>query len=94
MQKLRKVVEKHVWTDYLELVEDYRHTPTLHELYKHRKETIEQVFADAKEKCAMRFIPIINQAIDKIQSLLVILLIEHSIIFCVKENPLRQEFEI
>lgn len=50
-----KVVEKHVWTDYLELVEDYRHTPPLRELYEHRKETIERVFADAKEKCAMRF---------------------------------------
>lgn len=50
-----KVVEKHIWTDYLELVEDYRHTPPLRELYKHRKETIERVFADAKEKCAMRF---------------------------------------
>lgn len=50
-----KTVEKHVWTDYLELVEDYRHTPPLRELYEHRKETIERVFADAKEKCAMRF---------------------------------------
>lgn len=50
-----KTVEKHIWTDYLELVEDYRHTPPLHKLYEHRKETIERVFADAKEKCAMRF---------------------------------------
>ena len=50
-----KTVEKHVWTDYLELVEDYRHTPPLRKLYEHRKETIERVFADAKEKCAMRF---------------------------------------
>lgn len=50
-----KTVEKHIWTDYLELVEDYRHTPHLRELYERRKETIERVFADAKEKCAMRF---------------------------------------
>ena len=50
-----KIVEKHIWTDYLELVEDYRHTPPLRKLYEHRKETIERVFADAKEKCAMRF---------------------------------------
>lgn len=50
-----KTVEKHIWTDYMELVEDYRHTPPLRELYRHRKETIERVFADAKEKCAMRF---------------------------------------
>ena len=50
-----KTVEKHIWTDYLELVEDYRHTLPLRELYKLRKETIERVFADAKEKHAMRF---------------------------------------
>lgn len=50
-----KTVEKHIWTDYLELVENYRHTPELRKLYDHRKETIERVFADAKEKCAMRF---------------------------------------
>ena len=50
-----KTVEKHIWTDYLELVEDYRHTPPLRKLYDLRKETIERVFADAKEKCAMRF---------------------------------------
>ncbi len=54
-QKLRKTVEKHIWTDYLELVEDYRHTPELRKLYDRRKETIERVFADAKEKHAMRF---------------------------------------
>lgn len=50
-----KTVEKHIWTDYIKLVEDYQHTPHLRELYEHRKETIERVFADAKEKCAMRF---------------------------------------
>ena len=50
-----KIVDKHIWTDYLELVEDYRHTPPLRKLYERRKETIERVFADAKEKCAMRF---------------------------------------
>lgn len=54
-QKCVKTVEKHIWTDYLELVEYYRHTPPLRKLYEHRKETIERVFADAKEKCAMRF---------------------------------------
>ena len=54
-QKNVKVVDKHIWSEYLELVEDYRHTPPLRDLYEHRKETIERVFADAKEKCAMRF---------------------------------------
>lgn len=50
-----KTVLKHLWGDYLELAEDYRHTPELRKLYDRRKETIERVFADAKEKCAMRF---------------------------------------
>ena len=35
-----KIVEKHIWSDYLELVEDYRHTPHLCELYERRKETV------------------------------------------------------
>ena len=50
-----KTVLKHLWADYLELAEDYRHTPELRKLYDQRKETIERVFADAKEKHAMRF---------------------------------------
>ena len=32
-----------------------RYTPKYQELYKRRKETIERVFADAKEKHAMRY---------------------------------------
>ena len=39
----------------MEIVEDYRHTPEYKELYTHRKETIERVFADAKEKHGMRY---------------------------------------
>ena len=50
-----KISAKHIWSDYLELVEDYRHTPKYKELYARRKETIERVFADAKEKYAMRY---------------------------------------
>lgn len=40
---------------YIELVEDYRHMPEYSDIYKLRKETIERVFADAKEKHAMRY---------------------------------------
>lgn len=50
-----KISAKHIWSDYLELVEDYRHTPKYKEMYARRKETIERVFADAKEKYAMRY---------------------------------------
>ena len=55
--KNEKTVTKHVWLDYLETVEDIRHTPEYKELYERRKETIERVFADAKEKHAMRYTP-------------------------------------
>ena len=49
-QKFEKTVTKHIWSDYLETVEDIRHTPEYKALYERRKETIERVFADEKEK--------------------------------------------
>lgn len=55
--KNEKTVTKHIWSDYLETVEDIRYTPEYKELYERRKETIERVFADAKEKHAMRYTP-------------------------------------
>lgn len=51
--KYVKTVTKPIWADYIELCEDIRHTPK----YKKRKETIERVFADAKEKHAMCYTP-------------------------------------
>ena len=39
----------------MELAEDYRHTPEYKKIYERRKETIERVFADAKEKHGMRY---------------------------------------
>ena len=53
--KCEKTVIKHLWNDYLEIAEDIRHTDKHKELYAKRKETIERVFADAKEKHAMRY---------------------------------------
>lgn len=52
-----KTVTRHIWADYIELAEDIRYTPKYQELYKLRKEKIERVFADAKEKHAMRYTP-------------------------------------
>ena len=52
-----KTVSKHIWHKYIELAEDIRHTPKYAQLYKERKEKIERVFADAKEKHAMRYTP-------------------------------------
>ena len=37
------------------MADDARYMPKYQELYKRRKETIERVFADAKEKHAMRY---------------------------------------
>ena len=53
--KHEKLVTKHIWENYLERAEDIRHTPEYKALYSKRKETIERVFADAKEKHAMRY---------------------------------------
>lgn len=50
-----KTVLRHVWKDYEDLADDARYTPEYRDLYKQRKETIERVFADAKEKHAMRY---------------------------------------
>jgi len=54
-RKCEKTAVKHIWSDYLELAEDIRHTPKYRKLYEKRKETIERVFADAKEKYGMRY---------------------------------------
>ena len=50
-----KTVTRHIWADYVELAEDARHTPIYQRAYKARKETIERVFADAKEKHGLRY---------------------------------------
>ena len=50
-----KTVLRHVWKDYEELADDARYTPEYKDLYAKRKETIERVFADAKEKHGMRY---------------------------------------
>src|SRR5699024_3033747 len=48
--KCEKTVTRHIWQGYVEIAEDVRHTPEYRDLYYLRKETIERVFADAKEK--------------------------------------------
>lgn len=50
-----KTVTRHVWESYMEQAEDIRHTIGMKEIYQKRKETIERVFADAKEKHGMRY---------------------------------------
>ena len=50
-----KTVTRHIWKEYEEMADDARYTPIYQRMYKARKETIERVFADAKEKHAMRY---------------------------------------
>ena len=54
-KKGQKVHTTHIWQEYLDLVEQIRKTDRAKEIYAQRKETIERVFADAKEKHAMRY---------------------------------------
>jgi hypothetical protein len=54
-RSFQKTVTRHIWHDYLERAEDIRHSPLGREIYSLRSQTIERVFADAKEKHAMRF---------------------------------------
>ena len=66
----QKVVTRHVWEDYMKLAEDVRYSPKGKEIYKLRCETIERVFADAKEKHAMRYTQFRGLARLKMQVLL------------------------
>jgi len=45
----------HIWQEYLDIGEHLRKTDKGKDLYSKRKETVERVFADAKEKHAMRY---------------------------------------
>lgn len=51
----QKTVQKHIWSNYVDKAEDIRHTEEGKASYQLRKETIERVFADAKEKHGMRY---------------------------------------
>ena len=53
--KGQKLIQRHIWQEYLDVVEGIRKTDLGKSIYEKRKETIERVFADAKEKHAMRY---------------------------------------
>lgn len=50
-----KLIQRHIWEAYVEEAEHLRHHMEVKEIYAKRKETIERVFADAKEKHGMRW---------------------------------------
>ena len=45
-----KQILRHVWEEYKEMVNDYRHHQDVREIYKQRPQHIERVFADGKMK--------------------------------------------
>lgn len=50
-----KIITRHIWQDYIEEAEHLRHTKYNKKIYAKRKETIERVFADLKEKHGLRW---------------------------------------
>ncbi|PCD84455.1 IS5/IS1182 family transposase [Lysinibacillus fusiformis] len=51
----QKLIQRHIWESYVEEAEHLRHSYDIKQIYAKRKETIERVFADAKEKHGMRW---------------------------------------
>ena len=51
----QKVIYRHIWQEALDLAEQLRKTQLAKDIYAMRKQTIERVFADAKDKHAMRY---------------------------------------
>ncbi|MFI8622802.1 IS1182 family transposase [Bacillus altitudinis] len=54
-QNHTKQIHRHIWQDYLDEADHLRLTQMNKDIYAKRKETIERVFADAKEKHGMRW---------------------------------------
>ena len=57
-----KLVNRHIWEDYMEMCEDIRYTGGMKDLYSHRKETIERIFGTAKENHGFRYTQMYGKA--------------------------------
>jgi transposase len=57
-----KVINRHVWEDYMEQCEEIRQTLGMKAVYEKRKETIERIFGTAKEFHQMRYTNMIGAA--------------------------------
>lgn len=66
----RKQIHRHIWQDYLDEVEHLRHTEENRVIYARRKETIERVFADMKEKHGLRWTNLRGKAKNTMQAML------------------------
>ena len=54
-KNFKKVIHRHIWENDLGEVEHLRHRHDVKQIYAKRKETVERVFPDAKEKHGMRW---------------------------------------
>ena len=52
-----KTVTRYIWKEYIGQAEDIRHSEQGERTYAMRSQTVERVFADAKEKLAMCYTP-------------------------------------
>ena len=56
------MITRHVWEEYMEVVEDIRHTIGNRQIYQLRKETIERIFGTAKEQHGFRYTQYVGKA--------------------------------
>ena len=61
-KECQKTVQRHIWEEYVEQVEDLRHNPEMKDIYGLRKETIERDFAIAKELHGFRYTQLFGKA--------------------------------
>lgn len=66
----QKVVTRHIWDSYLDRAEDFRHSVKGRGTYSMRGQTIERVFADAKEKHAMRYT--LHRGLERVKNSIVL----------------------
>ncbi len=69
-RKHQKVVTRHVWQESLEDAIENEYTPGLREVYKRRQETIERVFAMAKELHGFRYTQEYGRARQRVKAAL------------------------
>lgn len=56
-----KMIQRHIWEDYMEVCEDIRHGIGMKDVYAQRKQTIERNFGTAKEHHAMRYTQLVGK---------------------------------
>ena len=67
----QKLIQRHIWQEYLDEAEHLRHTNYNKAVYKRRSETIERAFGDLKEKHGLRWTRLKGVARNEAQAMLV-----------------------